>query len=68
MFERSVFRRATVKRKFSELKTPPSDPTTLSLIKKLTENGILSVMREGSGRRGAVYALEPLIQLLESDE
>jgi len=68
MFERPVFRRATVKRKFSELETPPSDPTTLSLVKKLTENGILSVVREGSGRRGAVYALDPLIQLRESDE
>ncbi len=68
IFERPVFRKATVKRKFSELETPPSDPTTLSLIKKLTKNGILSVMREGSGRRGTVYALEPLIQLLESDE
>ena len=68
MFETPVFRRTTIMRKLSTLETSPSGQTVQTLLKKLAEDGTLTVMREGKGRRSTVYALTQLVELLESDE
>ena len=68
MFETPVFRRSTITRKLSTLETSPSGQTVQTLLKKLAEDGTLTVVREGKGRRATVYTLTPLIELLESDQ
>ena len=46
-------------------KSMPSKPMIMTLLKKLKEDGILKVIRKGSGRRAQVLALPDLINLCE---
>jgi Fic family protein len=46
-------------------KKPPSAPVVVNLLRTLREAGILTVVREGAGRRGTVYALKDLLNLCE---
>jgi Fic family protein len=43
----------------------PSKPMIMSMLAKLKQEGILKVLREGSGRRAQVLALADLINLCE---
>jgi len=61
LFERPIFNM----RVLTADKRSPSAPMVATLIKKLREKGILTVLREGSGRRAAVLALPSLINLCE---
>jgi Fic family protein len=46
-------------------KTMPSTPMVMILLKKLKDDGILKVLREGSGRRPQILAFAELINLCE---
>ena len=43
----------------------PSNPTIIYLLSKLEKDGIISIVRESSGSRPAVYALKELINICE---
>lgn len=43
----------------------PSKPMVMQLVRKLREAGLLSVIREPSGRRGQILALAELVNLVE---
>jgi Fic family protein len=45
--------------------TPPSKPTLTSMLSALHREGILTMAREGAGRRSYIWALTPLIELAE---
>ncbi len=68
IFENPVFKKSTISAKYSELAKPPSDPTIYGILKELTNNEVLAVVREGAGRRSAIYAFRPLLELLAGDE
>ena len=60
MFDRPIFQTAD----FVERSQVPK-PTATDAIRKLRDAGILSVMREASGRRPAVLAFDELVNLAE---
>lgn len=68
MFERPVFKRASLEKKLAALEKPPTRPALHGLLQKLVRQKVLRVQVEGKGRRGTIYALEELMQLLEEDE
>lgn len=68
VFERPVFSRKGVEKNLKTLGNPPSVPTLVNLLNKLVNEKVLEVVTEGKGRRGTVYALAELIELLESSE
>lgn len=68
MFERPVFKRASLEKKLATLEKPPTRPALHGLLQKLVRQKMLHVQVEGNGRRGTIYALEDLMQLLEEDE
>jgi Fic family protein len=45
--------------------TPPSQPTLTSMLSALSKAKVLTMVREGAGRRSYIWALTPLIQLAE---
>jgi Fic family protein len=49
-------------------KRPPTKPAVANLLRMLREAKILSVVREGAGRRGTVYALRDLINMCEGKQ
>lgn len=68
MFERPVFKRASLEKKLATLEKPPTRPALHGLLQKLVRQKMLHVQVEGKGRRGTIYALEELMQFLEEDE
>ncbi len=68
IFENPIFKKSTISAKYSELAKPPSGPTIYGILKELTNNEVLAVVREGAGRRPAIYAFRPLLELLAGDE
>lgn len=64
MFERPIFQSGH----FTFKGAPPTAATVSNLLRAMREEGIIKVRREGSGRRGAVYALASLINLCEGKE
>lgn len=68
MFERPVFKRARLEKKLATLEKPSTRPALHGLLQKLVRQKMLHVQVEGKGRRGTIYALEELMQLLEEDE
>ena len=65
MFESPIFRRPTIEKKLAQRGAAASGPTTHNLLRKLVEQKILEVMREGRGRRGAMYRLTELMEVLD---
>ncbi len=61
MFERPVFEGGHLK--FRD--RPPSRAAIANLLRALRKGGVLKMLREGSGRRAAVYAFADLINLCE---
>lgn len=61
LFTRPILRSS----EFDDIKTMPSKPMIMSMLGKLKQDGILKVVREGSGRRAQVLALAELINLCE---
>lgn len=61
LFERPIFNMKTL----TADKRSPSAPMVATLIRQLREHKILTVVREGSGRRAGVLALASLINLCE---
>lgn len=45
--------------------TPPSKPTLTCMLLALHREGVLTMVREGAGRRSYIWALSPLIELAE---
>ena len=68
MFERPVFKRASLEKKLAALEKPPTRPALHGLLQKLVRQNVLRIQVEGKGRRGTIYALGELMQLLEEDE
>ena len=68
VFERPIFRRAVIKKKLAATGSKPSGPTLHGLLGKLVEHKILEVKELGKGRRGTLYALEPMMRILTDDE
>lgn len=46
--------------------TPPSKPTLTSMLLALHQEGILTMVRQGLGRRSYIWALQSLIDLVEN--
>lgn len=63
LFERPTFRVA----EFSE-RTKINKQTAHDLIRVLNDEGIISIIREAAGRRGAIYAFSRLVNLAEGRE
>jgi len=61
MFQRPIFRSSEV----AKNEHMPSIPMVANLLKTLRENGVLTTLREGAGRRPHVLALSELINLCE---
>ena len=68
IFERPIFRRAVIKKKLAATGSKPSGPTLHGLLGKLAEHEILEVKEQGKGRRGTLYALDPMIRILNDDK
>ena len=68
IFERPIFRKAAIEKKLAATGSKPSGPTLHGLLGKLVEHEILTVMQQGKGRRGTLYALEPMMRVLTDDE
>lgn len=64
LFKRPVFQSSEL----AGHKSMPSTPMVMSLLKKLKVEGILRVLRTGSGRRAQVLAFSELINLCEGKE
>jgi Fic family protein len=64
MFERPIFTSST----FTFQGAPPTSATVSNLLSIMRENGLIKVLREGSGRRGTVYVLARLLNLCEGRE
>ena len=64
LFKRPVFQSSEL----AGQKSMPSTPMVMNLLKKLKAQGILKVIREGSGRRAQVLAFPELINLCEGKE
>ncbi|MCO6483834.1 MAG: Fic family protein [Flavobacteriales bacterium] len=64
MFERPIFTSSL----FTFQGTPPTSATVSNLLRSMRENGLVKVLREGSGRRGTVYVLARLLNLCEGRE
>lgn len=63
MFEQPVFKASTLMRK----EGMPQRPQLARLLNKMVDERILKIAAQGSGRRGAVYALHELVRLCESN-
>jgi len=61
MFQRPIFRSSDL----NEVPDMPSVPVILSILSKLKSKGILTVVRQGAGRRAQVLALAELLNLCE---
>ena len=68
MFERPVFKRATIAERLAKMAAPPTGATLYNLLRRLVSDGILEVVEPGRGRRGTLYALPALMQLLAGAE
>jgi Fic family protein len=61
LFKQPVFQSSVL----TSHKSMPTAPMVMTLLKKLKHDGILKVLREGSGRRAQVLAFSELINLCE---
>ena len=68
MFERPVFKRAAIAERLAKLEAPPTGATLYNLLRRLVSDGTLEVVKLGRGRRGTLYALPALMQLLAGAE
>ena len=65
MFERPVFKQATIAGRLAEqLAAPPTGATLYNLLRRLVSDGTLEVVEPGRGRRGTLYTLPALVRLL----
>jgi Fic family protein len=61
IFDHPIFKISNLKWKLM-----PTRPMVTTLVTKLNKDGILKVLREGSGRRGSIYVFEELLRITES--
>jgi len=64
LFEQPIFRSSTIEGRPGM----PSKPMIMNLLGRLTQEGILKIVREGSGRRARILALPQLVNLCEGKE
>jgi len=64
LFEQPIFRSSTIEGRPGM----PSKPMIMNLLGRLTQEGILKIVREGRGRRARILALPQLVNLCEGKE
>ena len=67
IFELPIFKRRNLEKIIAQnSRVLPSEPTLHGVLTKLVEHKTLEVLSEGSGRRGTMYRLTRLMELLEA--